>query len=1149
MARLTNLLIVVLLVLGAVPAVMATRRKPKRRPVEPDDGGDRGAAAPGAADATSQNASYLYCNDTVTASGSSTAAGSGALPEAGSGCSGGPAAMQGAPTVVELTWQTADTRLTLQTDSPAMVEAAEWSAAVSRDPPPARPDRSSAAAQVADRVAGLLLVLENEASPAVAHAIENILQPLVTAHGDAVLCDLIEGIMQAMSRRGISEHRQRHMVALLMFSLADPTAPMHMASACPGSHVLSPTLRPRSSCAIFSCVRSHLMSTTEPAMESQGPSCRCDRALFVFRCCQGRWCIHACFTDRCPQLAAHAKCGHQQDMRGVCVMQHGWPVSRWVLHAHRPPHVLIGIQSRPSREGVARPRRARQATIHGARLFLCVECADCNSLSAIRSMRPHTSVSVTHSRMALPPWSLPHIPCRVMGVRPATPDGRTSLFSICHARPVSSCEKTNFSGSWTCSVNPELFALLSGIRFWEFDGARASGARHSSDRMYDCLSRLAQVSLGVAVSFGLPSLGANSSNCSQPLLFTSVGSYGVLLHRLQGLSHPLMPHLHLCSVSARGPQLQLRQLGVPRVPGLAHHYSSCSQDWSRRPSIWFAGGLSSACSMRLGVDSFLRLLLSDAVVIGFSYSTITSCHPRIVGLCSVLVDVTCTPPSHARHPGRRCYRASWMVAATQGPFHHVADLADTQAIMGPCQVTAVVPPPTCWATCTLHRIVPFPATMLCTCRPSQLPYPAACRYGSGREDAPGYPCPGFSAAHYTISVHPPQAWGLSLSLFSWGPRAMGRGGHRGRRPHKSPASIARSKLRPGKRERQALRHGAADEVDIAATSGAISSASGSVAATPSPTATAASSHTYVAPSTGAAVTTAPKAIAAPMTATSSSRMDLTSPLAPPGSAFSLLTRPKSKAAPALPPSRANASGALPRAPAPPEPSLPEAASAATTSAAVTAEASMPLPDEPASLPVHGPFLRPKSAAPSASSILTATATSHVDVVNTDMDDSAHMASPVEPLPAASPESTSSIDTEASCSLQLQMEVIHDFWRDRADTTVTSPDESLQVLAAEAPVEPPTLPPLDGATTGGLVPALGADGVTAPSISPLPPLRSLCRRHLRTRLLLRPMRLFQWLRGLSHASHICEHGWRLVQHVADWQNVLPWSAALRHLLLI
>ena len=77
-----------------------------------------------------------------------------------------------------------------------------------------------------------------------------------------------------------------------------------------------------------------------------------------------------------------------------------------------------------------------------------------------------------------------------------------------------------------------------------------------------------------------------------------------------------------------------------------------------------------------------------------------------------------------------------------------------------------------------------------------------------------------------------------------------------------------------------------------------------------------------------------------------------------------------------------------------------------------------------------------------------------------------MASPVEPLPAASPESTSSIDTEASCSLQLQMEVIHDFWRDRADTAVTSPDESLQVLAAEAPVEPRCYYWRVGASIGG-----------------------------------------------------------------------------------
>ena len=155
-------------------------------------------------------------------------------------------------------------------------------------------------------------------------------------------------------------------------------------------------------------------------------------------------------------------------------------------------------------------------------------------------------------------------------------------------------------------------------------------------------------------------------------------------------------------------------------------------------------------------------------------------------------------------------------------------------------------------------------------------------------------------------------------------------------------------------------------------------------------------------------------------------MDPTSPLPPPNSTFSLLTRPKSKAAPALHPSRGDAPEALRRAPAPPGPSLPEAASAANSAAAVTAGTSVLLPDEPASLPVHGPFLRPKAAAPSSSSILATPAMSHEDTVNTDIDDSENMASPVEPVPAASPESTSSIDTEASCSLQLQMEVIHDF---------------------------------------------------------------------------------------------------------------------------
>ena len=89
-------------------------------------------------------------------------------------------------------------------------------------------------------MAGVLVVLESGSSPAIATDIENVLQPLVAAHENAVLYDLIEGIVQAMSRRGISEYRQRSMVAMLLFSLADPTTPIRLASARPGSLILSP---------------------------------------------------------------------------------------------------------------------------------------------------------------------------------------------------------------------------------------------------------------------------------------------------------------------------------------------------------------------------------------------------------------------------------------------------------------------------------------------------------------------------------------------------------------------------------------------------------------------------------------------------------------------------------------------------------------------------------------------------------------------------------------------------------------------------------------------------------------------------------------------------------------------------------------------
>ena len=332
MARLLYALFIILLVLSDVTAVMATRRKPKRRPIMSDDGGDRGATGPGPASSSSaagthpvdasQTEGYRYCNDTVSATGGSLAARSESLPVHGD-LSGDRTPQTGSQTIVELTWQTAAARLTLQTDSPAMVEAAEWSAAVSQAPPPAQPSRSMAAEQVADRVAGLLLVLEGESSPSIAGTIESILQPLVAEYGDAVLYDLIGGIMQAMSRRGISEQRQRSMVAMLMFSLADPTAPLRMASASPGGHTLSP-IWCQTPGLPSGCIRSGMTGASMSALSCPWLSSRWHRALCDTQFCRGSWCIHACFVHRCARCTEHAKYKRQPGMHRVCKERRCW---------------------------------------------------------------------------------------------------------------------------------------------------------------------------------------------------------------------------------------------------------------------------------------------------------------------------------------------------------------------------------------------------------------------------------------------------------------------------------------------------------------------------------------------------------------------------------------------------------------------------------------------------------------------------------------------------------------------------------------------------------------------------------------------------------------------------------------------------------
>ena len=360
-------------------------------------------------------------------------------------------------------------------------------------------------------------------------------------------------ITQAMSRRGISEHRQRSMVAMLMFSLADPTAPIRLASARPGSHILSLTLWPRSSCAIFSCVRSYLMETPATATRGQWLSCRCNRALFDVQFCQGSWYIHACIADRCAQLAEHAKCGHRRDMQRACVVQHSQHASWYVLNDGLRFHLYVGIQSLPRRVGVTWTHRLRQASSPGDVSSFCVAHVGCHSIIALRSLRQCTPASATRSCTAIPLWSLSLVGRREMGVHPTVIDGRASSFSVCPTRPVSLCASVgdgDSSGSQSYNIGHGWFASLSGTHFWHLAGARAPDARLSFDQMRDCLSRLAQVSMGVATSFGLPSIGANSSTCSQSQLFTCVGSRGILLHRLLGTPNRLVllyvfaPYLH-----------------------------------------------------------------------------------------------------------------------------------------------------------------------------------------------------------------------------------------------------------------------------------------------------------------------------------------------------------------------------------------------------------------------------------------------------------------------------------------------------------------------------------------------------------------------------------------------------------------------------
>ena len=1070
MARWGYLIFVALLVLAEVPMILTTRRKHKQRPVTSEDGGDRGADRPGSAastsvvgDATSVGATlhseYRYCNDTVSATDASTAAGS-RPPADAAAPSSGSAPMPGVSTVVELTWQTADARLTVQTDSPAMVEAAEWSAAVTRNPPPAQQGRALAAAQVADRVAGLLLVLEAESSPSIASAIEGILQPLVASYGDAVLCDLIEGIMQAMSRRGISEHRQRSMVAMLMFSLADPTTPLRMATASPDGHTLSTTLWSQPLYAFSGCIRSHMIGASLPVLSCRWLSSRWNRALCNGHLCQGSWYIHACFVSRCTQFAELAKYTHRQGMAGVCMALRGWFASRSSLHGDLRLRFSAGIQGLHRRVGTAQPRCVRQVSPPEIMSLYYHAGSDNHDLPTSCSLRQSKLVWMTRL-CTLFPFLLP-VECREMGAAPSNVEGRASSFSACHARSASFRATDVSTGSWSgdsgCARDPS----LSGLNLWRPVDARASRTRSSSAIPRAYLSRLAQVSLGVAASFGLPANGANSSTCVLSLPLAGIGLCDVMLHWPQDASTPLIPLVLARCPSTLRLRLQLSWFDGQSATDLLHTQQNDSQDWSCQAPLRVARGSLSIDSVGQAAALLYGLFHQNVVQVWSLCETLTSGLLRTRRTPVMLTTYILHRSAGAWNSGCRCYRAYFIQATAPGPSDRELGFPGLRTLTPHCQVFAVGRSPACWTGSSLSRIVRIPAALPYAGRPLIQPWFAGCRCGSGRYHVPDLYRPEVSAVLCLTPVAVQHNWG---SHFVFIPReccAMGRGGHRGHRPHKSPASIARSKQRPGKRERRAQR----DAVTAAGTAASSAPASSATATTATPI--AASVPTDVASVLAPAPPVAPKAKAALPSTSPPSWLDPASPLAPPGSTFSLLTRPKHMAAPAVPLPHDNASAAHGSAPSSPRPLLPKVASTASSSSAVSA----------GSLPEHGPFLRPKSTAPSSSSLSTPAPLVEAAVEEGVAAEDC-MAAPVDSVHAASPESTSSIDTEASCTLELQMEVIHDFWRDRTTQSEASPDTAIQALAAETIVEPPTLPPLYANAEGEGVPDMGADGVPAP----------------------------------------------------------------------
>ena len=227
-----------------------------------------------------------------------------------------------------------------------------------------------------------------------------------------------------------------------------------------------------------------------------------------------------------------------------------------------------------------------------------------------------------------------------------------------------------------------------------------------------------------------------------------------------GTPNRLAPPFGLRSLSARGLLIQIRRCEDQLASDPLRAHSSGIQAWSRRPWTRPTGGslFVRSIGLYIGVASLFGLLLSDVVVIGFSCSALASCPPSIAGLCSALVNLAirmCLQPSTGRNYGSRCYRAFWTVAVTQGPVRYNDSLPGVQAGLAALYFGSSVS--------QQRRSVK----------------------GGRRCTLASYLCQDISAA-YTAHAYVQQTWGSPVWSILEGHHAMGRGGHRGRRPHKSP---------------------------------------------------------------------------------------------------------------------------------------------------------------------------------------------------------------------------------------------------------------------------------------------------------------------------------------------------------------------------